>query len=588
MRKKICAALLASILILVSSCTTKPQQPTNSGAIAPTNTSINTIATSSTTISSSTSSLPTATIKPSTTIKNFSLEEGFSKLKSIRYATINEKTSAKKDNNTLVATRTTNVDLDNNYYYADISSSNNKGSLQYADNSFYYKLSNASSVECYTETNDIFRTIGISNLLDSNLNYKKRTDGTYQLSVLNEVSNYNSIFDNINYDFGTNYVYNPSYLKLYLDIDNNEISKITIDASYIFGSFYSEIKREITISYEEFEKKPFDLSSGNKYYTNVGDTLETYVQEMVYKYGDSIYIKSGDFDMLIDAGQTNDGENVNRLLQEKCTDHKLEVLIGTHGHQDHLGGFTTGALDSITSVGLIIDYGYTGGAADYGYERYRDYFKDCDYYSAYDCVNLTNGASKIYNFSSDLSLEVLNTGAYQAKDTQLHSGCEDENEHSVVVKLTYKEHSYLYTGDISGNYESYLKQEDIQNMTVYKAAHHGSQTHNSNSQSFMNYVNPEIAVVSAAIVNSDNILDSDQAHPSSGFVRRILNTSKIKLSRNLYYNGTMGTIHLVDDGVNSIDVTGLGATKGYSIKGTKVTGEENKKFVETQFYTRKY
>ena len=118
MRKKFCAALLTSILILVSSCTTKPQQPTNSGAIAPTNTSINTVATSSTTISSSTSSLPTATIKPSTTIKNFSLEEGFSKLKSIRYATINEKTSAKKDNNTLVATRTTNVDLDNNYYYA--------------------------------------------------------------------------------------------------------------------------------------------------------------------------------------------------------------------------------------------------------------------------------------------------------------------------------------------------------------------------------------------------------------------------------------------------------------------------------------
>ena len=51
MRKKICAALLTSILILVSSCTTKPQQPTNSGAIVPTNTSINTVAPRSTTIS---------------------------------------------------------------------------------------------------------------------------------------------------------------------------------------------------------------------------------------------------------------------------------------------------------------------------------------------------------------------------------------------------------------------------------------------------------------------------------------------------------------------------------------------------------
>lgn len=577
MKKKICAALLASTLILISSCT-----KTN-----PTNTEV---PTSNTTISkpSTITAHLTTTNTTNTSLNTFSLEEGFSKLKSLRYATIKEETTAIKNNNKLVATRTTNVDLDNNYYYASISSSNNSGTLQYADNSFYYKLSNTSNVLGYIDTNDIFRTTGISSLLDSNLPYKKKDDKTYQLSILNEVSKYNSIFDNINYDFGTSYSYNPSYLKVALDIDNNEISKITIDASYIFGSFYSNVIREITISYDEFDKKTFDLSSGNKYYTNVGDTLETYVQEMIYKYGDSIYIKSGDFDMLIDAGQTEDGENVNRLLEEKCTDHKLEVLIATHGHQDHLGGFTTGALNSITNVGLIIDYGYTGGSADYGYERYRDYFSGCDYYSAYDCVNLLNGASKIFKFSDDLSLEVLNTGAYQEKNSNLHSNCTDENEHSVVVKLLYKEHSYLYTGDISGNYESYLEEEDIKNMTVYKAAHHGSQTHNSNSQSFMNYVNPEIAVVSAAIVNSDNILDNDQAHPSRGFVNRILNTQKIKLSRNLYYNGTMGTIHLVDDGVNSIDVTGLGAKKGYSIKGTRITGEENKRFVETQFYDTKY
>ena len=391
MKKKILAALLASTLILFFSCTKTPKS-TNTEVSSPTTATISKPSTTTLTPPVTISSIPTS----QTIVNNFSLEEGLTYLRAIRYATINEKTIAKKDNNILVATRTTNVDLDNNYYYASISSSNNHGTLQYSDNSFYYKLSNSSNVTSYTDTNDIFRTTGISTLLDSNLGYKKKDDNTYQLSVLNEVSKYNAIFDNINYDFGTAYLYNPSYLKLYLNIENNEISKIIIDASYIFGSFYSEVKREITISYDEFEKKPFDLSSGNKYYTNVGDTLETYVQEMVYKYGDSIYIKSGDFDMLIDAGQTDDGENVNRLLEEKCTDHKLEVLIGTHGHQDHLGGFSTGALNSITSVGLIIDYGYTGGNADYGYERYRDYFKECDYYSAYECVNLLNGASKVY------------------------------------------------------------------------------------------------------------------------------------------------------------------------------------------------
>ena len=59
-------------------------------------------------------------------------------------------------------------------------------------------------------------------------------------------------------------------------------------------------------------------------------------------------------------------------------------------------------------------------------------------------------------------------------------------------------------------------------------------------------------------------------------------------TKNLYYNGTMGTIHLSDDGKNEITVTGFGPTKGYLVDGVKVTGEDNKKFVDTKFYELKY
>lgn len=587
MKKSFFTALLVCLVFLLTGCNLNFNKTSSSSPNISTDISTSIPINETTSIPTNIPSTSLENITTSTDI-NISLENEFIKLKSIKYATIIEKTKVSKDNNIYLASRTTNVDLNNNYYYGEFSSLSSEGTLQYSANSFYYKLSNDSSVKNYYETNDIFRTVGISDLLDTSLNYKKKTSTSYQITLTNDVTRFENVFDNINIDFGTKYNYNPCLLKATLDFSKDGLSKITIDASLAFGSYYNEAIREITISYDTFEIHQFDLSSGTKYYTNVGDKLDTYVLEMIYQYGDSIYIHSGDFDMLIDAGQQDDGANVNNILKDKCLDNKLEVLIATHGHQDHLGGFTTGALNSITDVDLIIDYGYTGGNTDYGYERYRNYYSNCDYYSAYDCVNLKNGASKLYKFSDDLSLEVLNTGAYQESGTELHRDCNDENEHSVVVKLTFKDHTYLYTGDISGNYESYLEKEDIQNITVYKASHHGAQTKNSNSASFLKYVNPEIAVVSAAIVYSDNIFDSAQAHPTRTFVSRILATSKIKQTKNLYYNGTMGTIHLSDDGKNEITVTGFGPTKGYLVDGVKVTGEDNKKFVDTKFYELKY
>lgn len=73
-------------------------------------------------------------------------------------------------------------------------------------------------------------------------------------------------------------------------------------------------------------------------------------------------------------------------------------------------------------------------------------------------------------------------------------------------------------------------------------------------------------------------------HPTKGFVSRILKTDKIRQSKNLYFNGTMGTIHLQDNGIDLPTVTGLGAKRGYYFNGELVSGEDNKKLVDTIFY----
>lgn len=340
-----------------------------------------------------------------------------------------------------------------------------------------------------------------------------------------------------------------------------------------------------------------------KYNVSTSSSLDTYVIEMIKEYGDSIYIKSGDFDMLIDAGQYEDGPNVNSILSNYCTDKKLDVLIATHGHADHLGGFNNGALNSIEKIGLIIDFGYKDNGAEY-YQRVKQKFilEGSDYYSAYDCVNNLNGASKKYKFSDDLILEVINTNQYR-KTNEILSRNEynAENDFSVVVKLTFKQNTYLFTGDLAGalgnKFNSALMSEDLKNVTVYKAAHHGATSNESNNLKLLNYLNPKICVSSAAIINqyephdyTDTLTgDIIYQHPRPYFVRWVLNTPTIISTKNYYYNGTMGTIHLNDNGIDIPTVTGFGAQRGYyDPYGVKVVGEENLIFSETQMYKNYY
>ena len=56
--------------------------------------------------------------------------------------------------------------------------------------------------------------------------------------------------------------------------------------------------------------------------------------------GDSTYIKAGDVDILIDAGSRQDSaDDIATEVNKYCTDGKLEYVIATHAHQDHIEGF---------------------------------------------------------------------------------------------------------------------------------------------------------------------------------------------------------------------------------------------------------
>ena len=73
---------------------------------------------------------------------------------------------------------------------------------------------------------------------------------------------------------------------------------------------------------------------------NEGDDepLEIYFIEMQHIYSDSIFIKKGNVEILIDSGYEYDGQFVNKVITEHCADNRLDLLMLSHSDGDHIDG----------------------------------------------------------------------------------------------------------------------------------------------------------------------------------------------------------------------------------------------------------
>lgn len=90
------------------------------------------------------------------------------------------------------------------------------------------------------------------------------------------------------------------------------------------------------------------------------------------------------------------------------------------------------------------------------------------------------------------------------------------NNNSLVFKLKYNNFSILFTGDIEEEAEKYLSDiyKEKLKSTILKVAHHGSKT--SSTSEFIQYVNPEIALIGVGEGNNFG-------HPASEVIERLQN-----------------------------------------------------------------
>lgn len=121
--------------------------------------------------------------------------------------------------------------------------------------------------------------------------------------------------------------------------------------------------------------------------------------------------------------------------------------------------------------------------------------------------------------------EVMNCGTGTSEEKS------NLNLSSIVIRMTYGEQSFLFMGDAE------IKNEEARSWSqtnVLKVGHHGSNT--SSSQSFLDQVKPQIAVISVGKGNK-------YGHPKQVILDR-LNKMGIKI----YRTDESGTIKITCDG----------------------------------------
>jgi len=201
--------------------------------------------------------------------------------------------------------------------------------------------------------------------------------------------------------------------------------------------------------------------------------------------GDAILIRnSSGKNILIDGGPDELVlEKIGRILP--YTDRKIDVMILTHPHADHLIGLI--AILKRYQVDNVI---YTG--ANYSDASYR-HFKEL----------ISQKASKITLAQSDISLDLDNNCSLDILFPFTSLSDQDFkniNNSSIVSELGCGQNKILLTGDAEKEVEKDLLENypDLQ-AQVLKLGHHGSKT--ASTLEFLEQVNPNLAII---LVGKDN------------------------------------------------------------------------------------
>ena len=211
--------------------------------------------------------------------------------------------------------------------------------------------------------------------------------------------------------------------------------------------------------------------------------------------GESILIQGPDrLTVLVDGGP-NPATLVLELGQRlPHWQHSVDLIVLTHPDSDHLSGLM-GLLERY-DVDHVIQCG--AGCTTAGNEA--DFLSWTALLGRKGISPLEAEAGTRVLLGEDIGLQVLHPPPRPLAGTSA-----DSNNNSVMLRLEYRDVSFLFTGDIEAFAESYLlRQGATLSSNVMTAPHHGSRS--SSTPEFIADVDPQLVLISAG-------LDNQYGHP---------------------------------------------------------------------------
>lgn len=193
--------------------------------------------------------------------------------------------------------------------------------------------------------------------------------------------------------------------------------------------------------------------------------------------------------MLIDGGGTlaygqarvsnfDTGEDVVSPYLWSRGIRRLDVVIATHSHQDHIGGLTA-VLDNFRPAQL-----WTGANPS----------PDLTAHAKSLGIQVIEQRARPAEPFSGTQLEIL-------APSQDYASAVPGNNDSLALRIVYGSRSFLLTGDLERPVEDQLlARQEIRHSDVLKVGHHGSKT--STSQEFLDLAAPSIAMISVGYYNT--------------------------------------------------------------------------------------
>ncbi|OGF21988.1 hypothetical protein A2Y83_03175 [Candidatus Falkowbacteria bacterium RBG_13_39_14] len=223
--------------------------------------------------------------------------------------------------------------------------------------------------------------------------------------------------------------------------------------------------------------------------------------------GDASLVMADGLNILIDGGPDKKVvEKLDKYLP--FWDREIDIMVLTHPHADHVAGlidvFKKYQVDEVWMTGVL--------HSSYEYLEFLEIARDSGMATRMVGRDAINRVS-----ATNIKIEIL----YPREDL-FEKTVDNLNNSSIVLRISYKDKSFLFAGDIEEKADAELCEKPLLShplegegnirSDVLKIAHHGSA--NASSQCFLEAVKPEITVISAG-------RDNDFGMPSLRILNRL-------------------------------------------------------------------